>query len=97
MSKSRADEKSGNRNCLKRILSCIRFLTLQGKSFLAKKHDPKRLQSSPKRIKTHLHDRRDAKKKYRGRPLTIEWNDYPFVLSTSSCLRHTTVSSVGPL
>ena len=66
MSKSRADEKSGNRNCLKWILSCIRFLTLQGKSFLAKKHDPQRLQSSPKRIKTHLHDRRDAQKNISG-------------------------------
>ena len=35
MSKLRADEKNENRNCLKRILSCIRFLTPQGKPFLA--------------------------------------------------------------
>ena len=48
MSKLRADEKSENRNCLQRILSCIRFLTPQGK-----KHNPKRLQSSPKCIKIH--------------------------------------------
>ena len=37
------------------------------------------------------------KKEYRGRPLTIGWNDYPFVLYTLSCLRHSMVSSVGPL
>ena len=36
MSKLRVDEKSEYRNCLKRILSCIRFLTPQGKPFLAK-------------------------------------------------------------
>ena len=53
MAKYRADEKGENRDCLKRILSCVRFLTPQGKSFLAKKLDPKRLQSSPKRIKPH--------------------------------------------
>ena len=37
------------------------------------------------------------KKKYRGDPLTIGWDDYPFMLSTLLCLRHSMVSSVGSL
>ena len=57
MSKLRADEKSENRNCIKRILSCIRFLTSQGKPFLAKniiQSDCNLIRNALKSIKTTI-------------------------------------------
>ena len=77
MSKKHVVEKSENRDCLKRILSSIRFLTRQGMSFLAKNHDPKRLQYSPKRIKPIKKEHRSAQnsKKTRSPNERGEW--YP--------------------
>ena len=101
MSKYSADEKSENRNWLNRILSCIRFLTPQGKSFLAKnmiQSDYNLVPDALKSIKTTIETLK-IKKKYRGRQTPndrVEWIPiralHPFVPSAlDSFLRRTTL------
>ena len=92
-------KKSENRNCRKDfVLHSVSHSTrkiISGKKYMIQS-DCNLVPNALKPILTAIETRK-INKHIGGDTLTIGWNDYPFVLSTLSCLRHSMLSSVGPL